>query len=408
MSTQRIVIIGGGITGALCAWELRRAGHTVTLLEARHIGAGSSSRTAAGIRQQFSTPETVLGMRYAVDLYRRFPELVGGGRSPLVQNGYLFLLEGAQAWEAAVHRVQMQRVVGLAEVELLSPQQTVERFPWVDGEMISGATWCPTDGFLRPEIVYNDALEAARRDGAALHQSAEVTAARHQGGRLQAVQARGLWFEGDVFIDATNAWSPRLGRLLQASDLPIAPLKRYLWFFERGEAMDPATLQAMPLVITPPGAYCRPENAGSLMAGFAHPAEPEPDFDYEDQDRIEPAFFHRAGAEGKAVEAWLALASYLPAVGEFAGITATTCGYYGTTPDHNPFLGFDPAVPNLLRLVGFSGHGAMFGPFSSAVALNLIQAGHDLPEIGVLGRSASLAPFRLDRPLSGHGERMVI
>ena len=378
------------------------------MLEARHIGAGSSSRTAAGIRQQFSTPETVLGMRYSVDLYRRFPELVGGDRPPLVQNGYLFLLEGQDAWNAAAQRVQMQREVGLTEVELLGPQETVDRFPWVDGQAISGATWCPTDGFLRPEIVYNDALEATRRDGAAVHQHAEVVAARHQGGRLSAVQARGQWFEADVFVDATNAWSPRLARILDATVLPIAPLKRYLWFLDRGDAMDPATLQAMPLVITPPGAYCRPENAGSLMAGFAHAAAPEPDFDYDDQDRVEPDFFHRAGAEGKAVEAWLALAAWLPPVGEFAGISATTCGYYGTTPDHNPFLGFDPAVPNLLRLVGFSGHGAMFGPFSAAVALALVQAGRDLPEIQVLGRSASLAPFRLERPLSGHGERMVI
>ena len=64
---QRVVIIGAGITGALCAWRFQAAGWQVTVLEAQHIGAGSSSRTAAGIRQQFSTPETVLGMRYAVD-----------------------------------------------------------------------------------------------------------------------------------------------------------------------------------------------------------------------------------------------------------------------------------------------------------------------------------------------------
>ena len=68
------VCIGGGITGVLAARELLLAGWKVTVLEGRHVGAGSSSRTAAGIRQQFSTPETVRGMRYAVAFYRSFAE----------------------------------------------------------------------------------------------------------------------------------------------------------------------------------------------------------------------------------------------------------------------------------------------------------------------------------------------
>ena len=66
MKQSDFVIIGAGITGLLTAIRLRKAGWKVSVAEAHHIGAGSSSRTAAGIRQQFSTEETVIGMRYSV------------------------------------------------------------------------------------------------------------------------------------------------------------------------------------------------------------------------------------------------------------------------------------------------------------------------------------------------------
>ena len=42
MSTGRITVIGGGIIGLSIAAVLQRDGMQVTLLEAKHIGAGAS------------------------------------------------------------------------------------------------------------------------------------------------------------------------------------------------------------------------------------------------------------------------------------------------------------------------------------------------------------------------------
>lgn len=405
--SRRAIIIGAGITGTLTAVRLRRDGWDVVLVEARHVGAGSSSRSAACIRQQFSTPETVIGMRYSVDVYRRFPEEVGGRVVPIVENGYLFLFDQDAAVEAAAARVEMQRRVGLEDVELLGPGETARRFPFVDEAAVRGATWCPSDGFLRPEVVYGEAAASARTRGVRILQNAPVTEARHTGGRLSAVKAGGEWLEGDLFIDATNAWTARLAPILGATPLPVVPIKRHLWFLVRGDAMTAEEMSRVPMVISPKGAYCHPENADTLMCGWALPVEPEPDFSDEDQDRILEAFDHRGGPDSLAFETWLALAEVMPSVGEFAGIQATTCGFYGVTPDHNPFLGFDPKVPNLLRLVGFSGHGAMFGPFTARVAGAMADAGASVPSVTVMGRSAGMAPFSLERGFHGH-EAMVI
>lgn len=404
---QHAVIIGAGITGTLTARELARAGWAVTLLEAEHVGAGSSSRTAAGIRQQWSTPDSVKGMRYAVRVYTDWAAQTGGLDSPIRQNGYLFLSDTHEGFAKMQHRVRMQQDVGLVEVEALGATDLVRKFPWVSEETIVGGTFCPTDGFLLPSMVYQDGLADAKRHGAVLRSGSPVTGAAVTGGRITGVHTPKGLVEGDVFIDCTNAWTRALARNLGAYELPVDPLKRYLWFIQRDGPMGAETLAQMPMTITPSGVYCRPENSDTLMMGHAHPTRSEDGFTYEDQDVIEPDFAHTGGLEAAPFESWALLSESVPDVGEFGGVVATTSGYYGTTPDHNPFFGFDPVYSNYLRLVGFSGHGAMFGPFTARVALALCEAGGNLESFDLDGDSVGLTAFALERHFLRH-EAMVI
>ena len=402
---RRAVCIGGGITGVLTARELLLAGWQVTLLEGRHVGAGSSSRTAAGIRQQFSTPETVRGMRYSVAFYRAFADEVEGGATPIVQNGYLFLHDRAEAWAAAKDVVGMQRACGL-EVDVLERDDLVRRFPWVSPDTIVGGTFCPTDGFLLPHLVYNEGARRVRELGGTVVQNAEVTAGVGAG-RLTAVVTTKGTFEADLFLDCTNAWTGRTAEALGGEPLPVDPLKRYLWFLRREGSLSEEALASMPLVVGPTGVYCRPENRQTLLIGKKHDAPPEPRFSYEDQDQVETAMSHQGGVDAWPYVAWAELAEAVPPIGEFAGFDATTCGYYATTPDHNPFLGYDRRRPNLIRLVGFSGHGAMFGPFTARVARDLAEAGRDLDRIRLDGHDVPLEAFRIGRAFDRH-EAMVI
>jgi len=407
MADRSAVLIGGGITGVLIARELRLAGWGVTLLEAAHIGSGSSSRTAAGIRQQFSTRPTVRGMRYSVRFYKEFAAEIEEGLSPLVQSGYLFLVGSEAEWPAVLERVKMQREAGLRDIEALTGDDLHARFPWLSRDTLFGGTFCPSDGFLLPHLIYNDGARRARELGAQIVQNAPVTGASTAGGRLAAVHTPKGSFEADLFIDCTNAWTLRTARLLGAEELPVDPLKRYLWFLLRDGTMTAETLASMPLTIAPGGAYCRPENAETLMIGKKHAATPEPNFTHADQDAVEPHFAHDSDIDAAPFELWMELAEHLPPLEEFGGVTATTCGYYGTTPDHNPFFGFDRKIGGLIRMVGFSGHGAMFGPFSARVALALAEAGSDVDSIDLDGEPVSLGAFKIGRPYESH-ETMVI
>ncbi|MEZ4241111.1 MAG: FAD-binding oxidoreductase [Myxococcota bacterium] len=400
---RRAVCIGAGITGVLTARELLLAGWEVTVLEARHVGSGSSSRTAAGIRQQFSTPETVRGMQYAVGFYRAFQAEVEDGTSPIVQSGYLFLHAEGARWAEAQERAAMQQGCGLP-VESSPAPRCATGSP--------GSTrpcWAAPSAHRRlsaPHLVYNEAPAGCAPSAAS---RAERAGRRgpSRGEAITAVTTPSGAYEADLFLDCTNAWTGRTAEVLGAAPLPVAPLKRYLWFLARDGSLSEDALAAMPLVVGPTGVYVRPEHRGSLLMGKAADVPPEPTFDDADQDRIDPAFSHTAGADGVAVQAWAEIAEVIPALGEMGGLTATTSGFYGTTPDHNPFLGYDPQRPNLIRLVGFSGHGAMFGPFTAAVARALAERGAPVDDLQLDGHTISLAAFRPGRPLDV-AEQMVI
>ena len=403
----RVVVIGGGITGTLSALELVRSGCEVVLLEAAHIGAGSSSRTAAGIRQQFSTTGTVIAMRHSVNTYRDFGELVGGDARAIVQNGYLFLHDDDDAWQQAQQTILVQQQAGLSEVEALGRDDLVKRFPWVDGAVAVGGTWCPSDGFLLPQNVYQEAARRFRELGGQVVNGAAVQQAEHRGRSLVAVNTPKGRFEADVFVECTNAWAGRTGEILGGTPLPIDPLKRYLWFLHREQALPAETLRNMPMVVAPSGAYCRPENADTLLFGKKYDVAASPGFSYDDQDTIDPRFTHNAGHDAVPYEVWMELASMVPALAEFSGVAATTAGFYGTTPDHNPYIDYDPAVDNLVRAVGFSGHGAMMGPFSARAVSALVTAGCDIPAVELPEGSVPLDVFRIGRSFD-HAETMVI
>ena len=168
-SAEHVVIIGGGATSALIAVRLAERGFRVTVLEKAQLGNGSSSRSAAGIRAQFSTEETVVGMQYSEWWYSHFHELLHSPpdvrQQPVMrQNGYLFLYEApdaipawqprrqhevAEIWHHAQTAASMQQRLGLP-VEVLTPQIVQERWPYISPERLIGAAWCPTDGFLMP------------------------------------------------------------------------------------------------------------------------------------------------------------------------------------------------------------------------------------------------------------------
>lgn len=413
---KQIVVVGGGVTGAISAFELQRAGHQVTLLEANSWGSGSSSRSAACIRAQFGTPSTVKGMIYCTQYYRLWAEIVGGTQSPISQNGYLFLKDWNADMEAVRRTVAMQREAGLGAVQILNRVELDRIFPYLETTGVQGATWCPTDGFLEPGMVYSGAVAAAVELGAKVFQNREVCGVKFEGGKPIAVKTTsGEVFTGDLFVNCAGAWAPNISHMFRGFPLDIKARRRYLYFLEGfgpegGEYLSAEDFQDLPMLITPRGAYCRPESAqgGGLMMGWLHPTRPvRPEFG--NQDDVELRF--ATGGDNVYGESMRKeLTAYLPDVAKMGNFRPTHAGFYEDSPDHNPFIGFDPWVPQLIHAAGFSGHGLMHAPFSARIVAELASStasGLDTIRLPFTTGEVDIKPYEVDRKFA-NGEGMVI
>src|SRR2546425_7290947 len=74
-----ILIVGGGVMGTSIAWHVakRKAGRVV-LLEKSYLGAGSSGKSGAIVRQHYSNKLTASMAQKSLRVYEQFDQVVGG------------------------------------------------------------------------------------------------------------------------------------------------------------------------------------------------------------------------------------------------------------------------------------------------------------------------------------------
>ncbi len=400
-SPQHICIIGAGATGALAAYRLVRAGHKVTVLEARSIGAGATTRSAACARAQWGSPINVRSMRWSLYRYQQLPAEIGMPDQKMIQtNGYLYPFFTAEAQARRQRLFDIQRSSGLSEVHWLEPDQVTERFPHINAAGLLGATFCDIDGFCFPSTIIGNLFDWCKsQPNFTLVQDSPVQAVERVGARaIKVVTPKGE-VAADVFVNATNIWAKRVARLFHTADereqwwVPLQIEKRYLHFAPRGNEWNNGQFERLPMTVFPTGAYCRPDG-GMLMMGKEHDTPSQEDASHEDQDKIEIG----CGPNDYGVEVMSDMAQWSDQIANMPAPTTTTAGYYDTTGDHHPCLDYDPFVDNLIHACGMSGHGIMGAPFNAEVVASLIKEGHNAAPVMTLdGEEFDLLPFVLGK-----------
>jgi len=371
-----VLVVGAGIVGAACARRLADRGLRVLVLEREIAPAtGSTGRSAAGVRVQFSEEVNVRLSAASIAEYRAMPE---AGYRPI---GYLFYVPQAQ-WSAHRDAARMQQGLGMP-VEILEPVAATRIVP-ADVDGYAGATYCALDGVVDPHGITMHWIAGARAAGATTKLNCAVRAIerRDERWRVEAATAGGAEaFEARWIVNAAGAWAGQVAALA-GLQVPVRPARRMVY---ASAPLAPAP--SYPLTIDlDTGLWFRSERE-RLIFGLANPAD-------------------TGFAEG-VDWTWLETV-YESALRHFPwfetlSIDRRACwwGYYETTPDHHPVIGEMPDAPGWYNACGFSGHGVQ-----QAAAIGRIVA----QEIAGEPAFIDMAPLRIGRFAQGtaHVERLVV
>jgi FAD-dependent oxidoreductase domain-containing protein 1 len=262
---SRVVIAGGGVMGWSTALFLKRLGHkgSVSVVERGGEDHSSTSRSAGGIRHQFTLRENIHLAQFGSEYLRG---LEGTPLSAAFQErGYLFLASSDNGVQTLKTSNQLQLSCG-AEVSLLEPAQIAKRWPYLTVDDVKlGAFGEKGEGWLDAHLLRSSFAIQAKSLGV---EQAVTKGLLGSNGRVRGVElADGTTLECDVLVNALGPSCAELMRSIDpAFDLPVRRRKRCVFFFTCKSEMP-----RCPMVIDSSGVYFRPEGLRLVSTMTSHP-----------------------------------------------------------------------------------------------------------------------------------------
>jgi len=395
-----VLVIGGGIIGASCAYYLSRDGRDVTLIEREDVvcPVDASSYANAGLvmpSDPFPLPSPGVlgqGMKWLLDssspLYikprlspalvrwllgfalasregpmrrampvlrqlgveglRAFDEITASGAldAGYRHTGILSLyLTRAALEEAAASVASLKDSYGV-EAEVLDATAVRARVPGVVPDVVGGVL-TTEDGHVEPRQLTRGLARLAEEQGATVLPATEALALRRAGRRVTGVMTTQGMMSAETVVLAAGVWSRGLARALVT--LPLEPAKGYSLMVARPEGVPGDMALYLPeghACVTPFGDCLR--FAGTLeLSGINNRVL---------TNRVDAirrgATRYLNGVDGPPTELWR--------------------GLRPMTPDGLPIIGRVAAFDNLVVATGHNMNGIMYGPITGKLVAEII------------------------------------
>jgi sarcosine oxidase subunit beta len=374
MQPSDVLIVGGGVIGTSVAYSLaRRKVGKVVLLEKSFLGAGSSGKSGAIIRQHYSNRLTASMAQKSLRVFEHFDDVVGG--PPVFTRTGMILVIHNRDRSGLEANVAMQRELGI-KVSLVSAEEVGA----IDPNALIGedevAAFESEAGYVEAVQVVASFAEAARREGADIRQGVEVQGLLLEGGKIVGVDTNEGRCPSGCVVLATGPWAARLA-VGSGLRLPVQSCRTQVALFRR-----PADFGRRGAVYCDfvHGIYFKPTHGDMIHAGSLAGEEL--------QDPVDPDHYNEAANGTWLPQVRQRLSRRYPTMHRGYG----RGGYgalYGITADWHPILDRLPGLEGGYCAVGFSGHGFKMSPI----------VGQLMAELIVDGKAAALdiAPLRLAR-----------
>lgn len=348
---SHVIVIGTGIVGASCAYELIKKGHHVTMIDAEKDGRATSA--GAGIiapwANQRRNKDWYLLARSGAKLYQDLiKELEDDGET---ETGYK-RIGSLQLYEDEKKSHKMEQIVlkkreeapEIGQVTILSEQETKEAFPYVN------------DGF---HALYIEG--AARVDGRQLRE-ALIRASLKRGAQYiqgeaslldeKTVQVKGEKRQADRIVLANGVW--------MNDSLKIFNMHTSL-YMQKGQLIHlhcPELIKKdLPMVNIPSDPYIVPFDHGRIVVGATR------------EDKVTMDTRHHIGAIYELLQKTFTFAQGL----DISELREVRTGFRPFTPSFIPTFGRLAQAPSIYYANGLGSSGLTTGPFIGSVLAKLIS-----------------------------------
>ncbi|MEI4233490.1 NAD(P)/FAD-dependent oxidoreductase [Roseovarius sp. D22-M7] len=360
-----VAIIGGGLVGLAAAFEARRHGLSVRVIEAARCGRHASSASAGGVRSLNRHPAEIPLARAALGVWRGLAARLGDDVG-FVPSGQMRLAEDAPGMAALEARAQATADAGWTHERLLTSAELRARLP-ASAPHVQGALVVEDDGLAYPLATLHAYRRACRAAGVTITENCRVTGISRAGPDALALDTAQGEIRARHVVNCAGAWG---GALATGDNVPM-----------RIAALQMIVTAPVAHFVTPVvGAHGRKlslkqTSAGAVVIGGAFEGHLHDESDSRTaRGDLDPA---RIGASlGNACAIFPHLAT--------ARILRAWTGLEGMTADGLPVLGPSNRIAGLFHAFGFSAHG-----FALAPLVGRMIADH----LNGASNSAEMAPF---------------